>query len=114
MAKYPRSSLEIIFNHVILPPRLPHEAEESQLLRNAEQDLLRLLLSQAEEYHQFRVQSARDSVEICGVWKVIRKMLSECITFISPQPMSRKSLYASLNKMETSGKLPSTKNPTLI
>ena len=63
------ASLEYIINHVVLPPKLPTEAEPSNTAEEAEQYLFRLLLTSVQDYRQHVAQDQRAS------WDTIEKML---------------------------------------
>ena len=91
--------LRFIVDHVILPPQLPQQAESLDLVRKAEQDLLRLVLDRVRSYH------GKSSPSFSEQWHTIDKMLTQWITLNLPQTLSSKALVEVLSGMRVTGEL---------
>lgn len=93
-------SLEYIVNHVILPPKLPHEAENPQASRAAEQHLLRLLSSKIESYCRQCQRGTHGTTSASSkAWGVLKTTLLRCATVTSAPNLSAElitSLFAKL------------------
>lgn len=86
MAAYPGESIDFIINHVILPPKLPQEADDSTASRAAQQHLLRLLSSKADSYcNQYKQSTPSTASAFSKAWGVIKTMLLRCATVVSAQ-----------------------------
>lgn len=89
MALYPAESLEFIINHVILPPRLPQEADNSKTSRAAGQHLLGLLSSKLDAYwRQYRRDNYGPLSAFNNAGDVIKTMLLRCATVVSTDTLS--------------------------
>ena len=93
MAGYPQESLDFIINHVILPPRLPQEADAEITSHAAKQRLLRLLSEEVHFYHlQIKQNTNGNASEILEAWAVIKSMLLRCTTLVSAEYLSTELL----------------------
>lgn len=93
MALHPPEYLEFIINHVMLPPKLPQEADDPQISRLAEQHLLRLLSSQVDSYSGHYQQDTHGATSAFNeAWGIIKAMLLRCATVVSAQNLSTKLL----------------------
>lgn len=104
MAVRSSKSLDFIINHVILPPKLPQEADDSDASRAAEQDLLRLLSTEIDPYCRQTLQdphSTRPAFSV--VWPVIKRMLSHCATVISAKYLSPELLTRLFLQLQVGG-----------
>lgn len=99
MAAMPPESLEFIVHHVVLPPKLPQEAEDFQISRAAERDLIDLLSTQLKVY---RFKDDRDSSSIHSVWVSVEEMLKRCKLLISTYPLSADLLVRAFSTSDTS------------
>ena len=70
MAPLSAKSLKFIVDHVILPPQLPQQAESLDIIKKAEQDLLRLVLDRVRAYN------GKTSPGFSEQWRTIEKMLT--------------------------------------
>ncbi len=86
MATLSNESVHYIINHIVLPPKLPHEAENPAISRKAEQDLLHLVLGQVKAY---AVKSSTDMEEH---WRVIDRTLTQWITLNGTEKLSLEAL----------------------
>ena len=104
MAGRPAESLDFIINHVILPPKLPQEADDSKTSQTAERHLLRLLSSEASFYRLRNQESARGSTpEFREAWRVTEMMLSRCATVISAKYLSPELLERLFSDLTVQG-----------
>lgn len=95
----PPESIQFIVNHVILPPKLPQEAEDPQLSRIAECHLVELLSTQLESY---RRKIDHESSNLCTAWAIIQEMLKRCASLISTPSLDAKTIinaFASLKEI---------------
>ena len=99
MATLSHETLQYIINHVILPPRLPQEADVQTVSRHAEQELLRLVVDQVNAY------DAKSSSGTCEQWGVIEKMLEQWVTLKSTDLMSSHTLEKGFAEMRETGEL---------
>ncbi|KAL8720734.1 MAG: hypothetical protein Q9225_002434 [Loekoesia sp. 1 TL-2023] len=100
MAQCPKKELEFIINHVVLPPDLPQEAENSQLVASAEQFLLKLVLTTVRQFQR------RCAVENRPPWLVVEKMLSCWIATKPYKDLSGKLLKKATLDMRPGDALP--------
>lgn len=104
MAQSSKESLKFIINHVVLPPKLPQEAEDPRVLRDAEQQLFQLLLSQVDS---FRAKDSQHTVsplaETSKLWDVIKTMLSRCAALNAAQFLSVNLLSDMLANLKEAG-----------
>ena len=104
MAGYPAESLDFIINHVILPPKLPQEAEDSTTSHAAKQHLLRLLRSEANLYYlQIQQNTNSNASAIREAWGVVKTMLSRCATVVSAQYLSTELLVRLFSELIVDG-----------
>ena len=106
MAMVPSSaeSLDFIINHVVLPPKLPQEADDSNTSRPGEQHLLRLLSSEANSYCRQNQRDTHSTTSASGeVWGVITTMLLRCATLVSAQYLSTELLTPLLSELTVDG-----------
>ena len=104
MAGYPAESLDFIINHVILPPKLPQEADDSNVSHAAKQRLLRLLSSEADFYRlQIQQNTNGNASAIIEAWAVIKTMLLRCATVISAQYLSTEVLGRLFSELTVEG-----------
>ena len=99
MAAMPPDSLEFIVHHVVLPPKLPQEAEDFQISRVAERNLIDLLSTQLKIYH---FKDERNSSSIHSVWVSVEEMLKHCKLLISTHPLSTDLLVRAFSTSDTS------------
>ena len=93
MAWYPAESLDFITNHVILPPKLPQEAEDPKTSRTAEEHLLRLLSLEAKFFSLRNQPDASGTTSALDeAWGVIKTMLTRCATVLSATHLSTRLL----------------------
>lgn len=116
MALYPPESLDFIINHVILPPKLPQEADDPQTSRAAEQHLLQLLSLTTDSYcHQYQQDTHGTSSTFTETWRVIKTMLSRCATVISAHNLSTELLTGLFAQLVGEGMLqPSYADSALV
>ncbi|KAL8856035.1 MAG: hypothetical protein Q9178_007344 [Gyalolechia marmorata] len=100
MAQPSKQDIEYIINHVVLPPKLPQEAEDSKTVATAEQALLSLVLSTA---HRFCQQCTS---EFKSIWQVVTGMLSRWISLQPHGPPLKMALVSALLEMKTGDVLP--------
>lgn len=93
------AELAFILNHVILPPRLPQEAEKDELTSNAEKLLLELVHSEVQSFRQRCAQDSKDA------WSTIEKMLAAWIATNPHQALSTDVLKQAFTAMRHGGKL---------
>lgn len=98
MAALPPESLKFIVNHVILPPRLPQKAEDSQISRAAERDLVGVLSAQVNTYLG---SVDPQSSNIHAGWLSIGAMLDRCALLISTYALSADLLVRSFQSLKT-------------
>ena len=104
MAGYPAESLDFIINHVILPPKLPQEADDPNISHAAKQHLLRLLSSEADSYRlQIQQNTNGNASAISEAWDVIKTMLSRCATVVSAQYLSTELLARLFSELTVEG-----------
>ena len=104
MAGYPAESLDFIINHVILPPKLPQEADDPKIAHAAKQHLLRLLSSEADSYRlQIQQNTNGNASAISEAWDVIKNMLSRCATVVSAQYLSTELLTRLFSELTVEG-----------
>ena len=93
MAGCPAESLDFIINHVILPPKLPQEADDSTISHAAKQHLLRLLSSETDFYRlQIQQNTNGNASAVNEAWVVVKTMLLHCATVVSAQYLSTELL----------------------
>lgn len=100
MAAMSPESLDFIMHHVVLPPKLPQEAEDLQISRAAERDLIGLLSTQLKTY---RVEEYRHSSSIHAVWASVEEMLDRCKLLASTHALCADLLVRAFPSMETFG-----------
>ena len=76
MAQLPRESLEYTVNHFVLPPKLPQEEENSNIVQQAESNLLHFLSIQVDLYRCQRLRDEGSSTNVSDTWTTIHSMLS--------------------------------------
>ena len=104
MAGCPAESLDFIINHVILPPKLPQEADDSNVSHAAKQHLLRLLSSEADFYRlQIQQHTNGNASAIIEAWAVIQTMLLRCATVVSAQYLSTELLVRLFSELKIEG-----------
>lgn len=104
MALHPADNLEFIINHVILPPKLPQEADDPKTSRPAEQHLLRFLSSQVDSYSGHYQQDAHGATSAFDkAWGIIKTMLLRCGTVVSAQNLSTKLLTRLFAELKAEG-----------
>ena len=104
MATYPVESLDFIINHLILPPKLPQEADETNVSHAAEQRLVRLLSSEADTYRlQLQQDTSGNTQAVSEVWGVIKTMLLRCAKVVSAQYLSPEVLARLFSELTTEG-----------
>lgn len=104
MAGYPPESLDFIINHVILPPKLPQEADAPNISHAAKQRLLRLLSSEVHFHHlQIKQNTNGNASEILQAWAVIKSMLLHCATLVSAEYLSPELLARLFSELTVKG-----------
>lgn len=96
----PLESLQFILNHVVLPPRLPQEAEDPEVSRAAERCLISLLSTQLKTY---QAQMGRRSSSIHAVWTSIAVMLVRCALLMSSSALDTDPLVRAFESLDTTG-----------
>ncbi|KAL8968995.1 MAG: hypothetical protein Q9197_004578 [Variospora fuerteventurae] len=99
-SSYPRQELLYIVHHVILPPRLPQQAESPEIAANAERILLDLVLSNAQAFGE------RCAPEHKAPWTVVQRMLARWLTTKPHSTLSGLLLEAAISEMEPGDGLP--------
>ena len=100
----PEESLDFIINHVILPPKLPQEADDSNASRAADQHLLRLLSTEVDSYCRQTLQDPHSTrPAFSAVWTVVKRMLSRCATLSSAQYLSAELLTRLFLQLQVEG-----------
>ena len=104
MAGYPAESLDFIINHVILPPKLPQQEDDSTTSHAAKQHLLRLLRSEADLYYlQIQQNTNSKTSAIREAWGVVKTMLLRCATVVSAQYLSTELLVRLFSELTVDG-----------
>ena len=98
MALDSAQSLEFIINHVVLPPKLPQEADDPLTSRAAEPDLLRLVSSRIDSYCRQSPDGAASAP-----WGLIKTMLSRCSAVVSAQSLSTEILTRLFDELKPEG-----------
>ena len=101
MANTPLRSLDFIINHVVLPPKLPQEAEEPELSRAAERDLVGLVSTQLEGY---RSLAGHQTPNARAGWLSIKMMLDRCTLLLSPHALVPSLLVGTFRSLGTESK----------
>lgn len=73
MAQYSKEVLEYMVHHVVLPPKLPAQAEEKAFVATAEKALLQMVCEVARRFSEQLRPESRSS------WRIIQRMLTCCI-----------------------------------
>ena len=100
MATMPPKSLEFIINHVVLPPKLPQEAEDSQLSRIAERDLVELFSTQLKSYC---LKIDRESLDLCAAWAINQAMLNRCASLIATPSLDAETILRAFAGLDATG-----------
>ena len=100
MAAISPESLGFIVNHVVLPPHLPQKAEDAQVSRAAERDLIGLLSTQLMSYSP---QVDHRSASIQAAWAGIHMMLNRCALLISSHDLDADLILRAFRGLETTG-----------
>ena len=108
MASIPSESLEYLIHHIILPPRLPQQAEALEDVTLAERALLEFGLVKARSY-QLCVEHVHDKdnvsmPDITVAWKTIAKMLSSWLTLTSSYYLTEPTLIQLFAKLQPQGR----------
>ena len=107
MAAYSADSLDFMINHVILPPKLPQEADDSKISRAAEQNLLQLLSSETDFYCRQDHQDTHSTTSVFSeAWGVIKTMLLRCASVVSARNLSTGLLTSLFSKFTAGGLSP--------
>ena len=93
-------SLDFIVNHVVLPPHLPQQAEDAQVSRAAERDLIGLLSAQLETY---RPRVDHQSSSIHAAWAAIDMMLNRCALLMSSHDLDAGLLIRAFRGLAPTG-----------
>ena len=101
MAAMAPESLQFIVNHVILPPRLPQEAENPQISRTAECHLVDLLSTQLDSY---RRKIDLKSSSLCAEWAINQAMLRRCASLISTPSLDAETVVRAFASLDETGK----------
>ncbi|KAL8755210.1 MAG: hypothetical protein Q9184_004869 [Pyrenodesmia sp. 2 TL-2023] len=97
MASCSPQELEYIINHVVLPPRLPQQAESIDLTASAERSLLGWVLSWAEEFERRCAPASR------APWTVVQQLLRNWIATEPHLDLSEQRLERSFSTMKPGG-----------
>ncbi|KAL9602747.1 MAG: hypothetical protein Q9219_001590 [cf. Caloplaca sp. 3 TL-2023] len=92
--------LEFLINHVVLPPKLPQEAESEQLTAKAEEFLLKLVSSEVKSFRQQAEPAFHHS------WLIIEKMLRSWGSIKPHGPLSATILEKTVLALEDGDVLP--------
>lgn len=104
MAPLSTDSLEFIINHVILPPKLPQEADDPKVSRAAEQQLLRLLSSKLATYSLLYQQGNHSSAATFGqACRIVQTMLLRCARVVSAENLSTELLTRLFDELIVEG-----------
>ncbi|KAL8989104.1 MAG: hypothetical protein Q9177_001935 [Variospora cf. flavescens] len=101
-SSYPRQELLYILHHVILPPRLPQQAESPEIAANAERILLDLILSNVQAFE------GRCAPEHKAPWTDVQRMLARWLTTKPHSTLSGLLLEAAISEMMPGGKFGNT------
>lgn len=93
----PRQDLEYIINHVVLPPRLPQEAESTVDTASAEQSLLDLVLSTVRHF------LPRCAPGLRAPWLVVEEMLLRWIATKPHGDMLEQLLEQAIARLKPGG-----------
>ena len=97
MAGCSKDELEYIINHVVLPPRLPQQAEPDEFVAKAEEALLSEVLSVLRPFLQ------QSTAQFKAPWSIVQKMLSCCVTAKLLGDLSEELLTEAMLTMEPGG-----------
>ncbi|KAL8995006.1 MAG: hypothetical protein Q9169_005182 [Polycauliona sp. 2 TL-2023] len=100
MAGCSKAELEVIINHVVLPPRLPEQPEADTLVEQAERVLVNELLSTAGQFLQYC------SPEFTAAWSTVQRMLVLCKTASLLGDLSERHLTDAMLGMQSGDVLP--------
>ena len=100
MAARAPESLEYIINHVVLPPKLPQIAEDLQLARTAERDLVKLLSTQLKSYCR---HIDHDSSNLCAAWATNQAMLDRYASLISTPSLDAEMIMRAFADLDALG-----------
>ena len=107
MAQFPPESIDFFINHVILPPKLPQEADNSKIARTAEQHLLKLLSFRIDRFtEQYHTAPNDNRLAFTKAWVVIQNMLMRCATVVSAQNLSTDILTRLFTELKVEGMCP--------
>ena len=98
MALDSAQSLEFIINHLVLPPKLPQEADDPMTFRAAEPDLLQLVSSRIDSYCRQLPESTASAP-----WGLIKTMLLRCSAVVSTQSLSIEILMQLFDELKPEG-----------
>lgn len=100
MAAMASESLQFIVNHVILPPKLPQEAENPHISRTAECHLVGLLSTQLASY---RRKIDLKSSSLCAAWAINQAMLNRCESLISTPSLDAETVVRAFASLDETG-----------
>ena len=100
MAAMAPESLQFIVNHVILPPKLPQEAENPHISRTAECHLVDLLSTQLKSY---RREIDLKSSSLCAAWAINQAMLHRCASLISTPSLDAETVVRAFASLDETG-----------
>lgn len=101
MAAMRPKSLPLIIEHVFFLPKLPQTAEDNEVMRDAERDLINLLKPQVQAYCQ---QYNQSTPEINSAWLIIERMLGYSTLMAATSSLSADQVVAAFKDFEASGK----------
>ncbi len=101
MAAMAPESIQFIVNHVILPPKLPQEAEDPQISQISERHLVGLLSTQVKNY---RREINLKSSSLCAAWAINQAMLHRCASLISTPSLDAATVVRAFASLDETGK----------
>lgn len=101
MATRAPESLEYIINHIIFPPKLPQTAEDPQILRIAERDIVQLLSTQLKSYCRM---IDGESSSTYTAWAINQAMLDRCASLVSTPSLDANMVLRAFESLDVSGK----------
>ncbi|KAL8861603.1 MAG: hypothetical protein Q9178_002128 [Gyalolechia marmorata] len=100
MAGCSKDELEYIINHVVLPPRLPQQAEVDEFVAKVEEAFLSEVLSVLQAFLQ------QSTAQFKAPWSIVQRMLSCCVTAKLLGDLSEKLLTEAMLTMEPGDAFP--------
>ena len=96
MTQLSEDTIKYVFNHVVLPPRLPHSREADEIIRDGETALIDMLVDQVKSFTRLP--------ESEGAWQTIQKMLQNVRRLFSVPRLSSGTMIAALERLDNDGR----------